>query len=195
VRRFAVVGHRAATSPDFPLEDLPGSAGRLDVLVRCVNAAFVVSHGIRHDTEITLVLQGPPRPPRTIRLVGERLQRLNPDERSTAARIRRALEYEGAAEREVNEGVHVSSRSFADVVKDLAPIHLLAEDGEDLREVELSADPAFLLSDDEDLTAEEAELAGQQVASRVSAGPISLHADQVITLVHNELDRRERRAA
>ncbi|HKZ48012.1 MAG TPA: tRNA (pseudouridine(54)-N(1))-methyltransferase TrmY [Thermoplasmata archaeon] len=195
MRRFAVVGHRAATSPDFPLEDLPGSAGRLDVLVRCVNAAFVVSHGIRRDTEITLVLQGPPRPPRTIRLAGDRLQRLNPDERSTAARLRRALEYEGAVEKEITEGVHTGSRSFADVVGSLAPLYVLAEDGKDLRDTDFPSDPAFLLSDDEDLTADEAQLAADHAAGRVSAGPLTLHSDQVITLVHNELDRRDRRAA
>nr|AAB88387.1 hypothetical protein [Methanococcus maripaludis] len=30
--------------------DLPGSSGRLDLLCRCVNSAFFLSHDMRRDT-------------------------------------------------------------------------------------------------------------------------------------------------
>ncbi|MFQ5987072.1 MAG: hypothetical protein ACE5KQ_06915, partial [Thermoplasmata archaeon] len=90
-RRFIVVGHDANTAGDFALNDLAGATGRLDILLRCVNSAFMLSHDLRRDTEVYLVLLGPPRPPRTLHLRGDQLRHLNPDERSTAALLRQAL--------------------------------------------------------------------------------------------------------
>ncbi len=53
-RRFAIIGHLAPSSGKLNLNDLAGGSGRMDVLVRAVNAALFVSHGIRRDTDITL---------------------------------------------------------------------------------------------------------------------------------------------
>ena len=87
MRRFLILGHSAPIDPGFHLNDLPGGAGRLDVLCRAVGASLLVSHGIRSDVEILLLLRNEVR----IRIDGARVKRLNPDERSTAALIRRAL--------------------------------------------------------------------------------------------------------
>lgn len=190
MRRFAVVGHHAPTSPDFSLEDLAGSAGRLDILVRCVTAALHVSHGLRRDTAITLLLQGPPGVPRALRFIGSELRGLNPDERSTAARIRNALEYEGRLEREVSPGLHAGAFTLAEFVQNGSPLLVLDEQGKDIRDLAFPPEPTFLLSDHEGLTDAERAIAGGPGALAVSVGPKSLHADQVITLVHNELDRR-----
>ncbi|HOC66453.1 MAG TPA: tRNA (pseudouridine(54)-N(1))-methyltransferase TrmY, partial [Methanothrix soehngenii] len=84
MRIFVVVGHKATTQPSFSLEDIPGTSGRLDILCRSVTAAFVLSHGIRKDVLVYLVLLGG-ETPKTIRLMGETLRHLNPDERTTAA--------------------------------------------------------------------------------------------------------------
>lgn len=64
MRIFVVVGHKATTQPSFSLEDIPGTSGRLDILCRSVTAAFVLSHGIRKDVLVYLVLLGgeTPRP-------------------------------------------------------------------------------------------------------------------------------------
>ena len=56
----------------------------MDVLVRAVNAALFVSHGIRRDTDITLHLCGGPGPDRRIWFNGETLSGVRPDERSIA---------------------------------------------------------------------------------------------------------------
>jgi tRNA (pseudouridine54-N1)-methyltransferase len=87
MRRFLILGHSAPIEPDFHLNDLPGGAGRLDVLCRAVGASLLVSHGIRQDVETILLLRDTVR----IRIDGHRVKRLNPDERSTAALIRKAL--------------------------------------------------------------------------------------------------------
>ena len=90
MRTFIVVGHKATTSPNFSLEDIPGTSGRLDILCRAVTAAFMLSHGIRKDVCVYLVLLGG-EVPKTIQLRGETLRHLNPDERTTAALLKKAL--------------------------------------------------------------------------------------------------------
>lgn len=193
MRRFIVIGHKAATAADFKLDDLAGGAGRLDVLLRCINSAFFLSHDLRKDVEVLLVLQGPPGPARTIRLLGSELRYLNPDERSTGALIRNALMRDNASEERSTPGIYVSNRTFSDVLGLLDPntkLVYLKEDGEDIRSAEVPTDTTFVLSDHMDLTADEEALVLQHSPQVLKLGPISYHADHCITIVNNELDRR-----
>ncbi|HXW98392.1 MAG TPA: tRNA (pseudouridine(54)-N(1))-methyltransferase TrmY, partial [Methanomicrobiales archaeon] len=108
MRTFAVVGHLAPTGDGFTLEDLPGSAGRFDVLCRCVNAALSLSHGIRRDAEVHLLLLGQPSPPKDLLVKGSEVRSLSPDERSTAALLRKALALPvGESFREASPGILV----------------------------------------------------------------------------------------
>ncbi len=63
----------------------------MDLLIRCITSAFCLSHDIRRDVEVAIVMLGPGDPPKTIRFLGNELKYLNPDERSTGALIRNAL--------------------------------------------------------------------------------------------------------
>ncbi|MCG2825706.1 MAG: tRNA (pseudouridine(54)-N(1))-methyltransferase TrmY, partial [Thermoplasmatales archaeon] len=139
MRTFLLIGHRVKTSGDFTLNDLCGSTGRLDVLLRCINAAFFLSGDIRRDTEIYLVLLGEPEPPKTIHLIGSELKYLNPDERSTGALIRNALMKEiKNGEIISTPGIYVSKKNFEELLKGLkAQIIYLREDGEDIRNADL----------------------------------------------------------
>ncbi len=191
MRRFIVVGHRAVTTPKFSLDDLAGAAGRMDLLLNAANAALLVSHDLRRDVEVTLVLLGPPDPPRAIRLVGSHLEMWGPDIRSNAALIRRALEHGSRLEGETSSGIFAgrcSLREVLDVIPD--SIVELREDGADIRTVPLSRDVAFVLSDSVDLTSEERAIVAAKKPIVCSVGPRSLHTDHVIAIVHNELDRR-----
>ncbi|MCX6650737.1 MAG: tRNA (pseudouridine(54)-N(1))-methyltransferase TrmY [Methanomassiliicoccales archaeon] len=193
MRRFIVIGHKAATAADFKLDDLAGGAGRLDVLLRCINSAFFLSHDLRRDVEVLLILQGPPGPARTIRLVGSELRYLNPDERSTGALIRNALMRETTSEERSTPGIYVSTRTFQDVLGLLGSetkLVYLKEDGEDIRSAEMPGDVTFVLSDHMDLTPDEEELLLRYSPQVLRLGPISYHADHCVTIVHNELDRR-----
>jgi tRNA (pseudouridine54-N1)-methyltransferase len=193
MRRFVIVGHRAITSGDFKLDDLCGSAGRLDVLLRAINSSFFLSHDIRKDVELQLILLGEPEPPKTVRLVGSELKYLNPDERSTGALIRNALMKKAKGEEKSSPGIYISNRSYKDVLstipKDTQFVYL-KEDGKDIRDVKLSGDMTFVLSDDQDLSAEEEEILMDYSPEKVSLGPISYHSDHCILVVNNEMDRR-----
>lgn len=191
MRQFIVVGHNAATSGDFSLDDMPGSAGRIDILARCVTAAFVTSFDIRRDTQVRLVLLGEPDPPKIVRFEGSELKYLNPDERSAGALIRKALQVKlGTEQRRSTKGVYVERADLAEALRhyDESALFYLHEHGKDVRDVDLHANnAAFILGDHLGLFEEEEEQLSQ--AQRIRVGPIKLHTDQCITLVHNELDR------
>jgi tRNA (pseudouridine54-N1)-methyltransferase len=191
MRQFIVVGHRAATSGDFSLNDMPSSAGRIDLLARCVTAAFVTSFDIRRNTQVRLVLLGEPDPPKVICFQGSELRYLNPDERSAGALIKRALQVKlGAGPRRSTQGVYVERGGLAEALRysNAAALYYLHERGKDLRDVDLPANKvAFILGDHLGLFEDEETQLG--LAQRIRVGPIKLHTDQCITLVHNELDR------
>jgi tRNA (pseudouridine54-N1)-methyltransferase len=193
MRTFIIVGHTATTSPDFSLEDIPGTSGRLDILCRCINAAFVLSHGIRHDVRVLLVLCGDEHP-KTVCLRGEDLRHLNPDERTTAALLKKALAVvaEPLWSRSTS-GIFVRTGGLADVLSELKgeKILYLREDGDDIRSKASmwSSNAVLILGDHLGMTPEEEVSIKQAGAEVVSIGPASLHADHCIVLINNELDR------
>lgn len=192
--RFIVLGHRAYTTGDFKLDDICGGAGRLDVLVRCVNSAFFLSHDLRKDSEIYLVLEGGEDAPKTVRFYGPEMKYLNPDERSTASLIRNALLKKlGSDEVKSSPGVYISRMSFADVMEKLSEgcnFIYLREDGTDVREYEFPEEPCYILGDDKDPTEEEEKIMSSYKYDKICLGPISLHADHCMIVVLNEMDRR-----
>jgi tRNA (pseudouridine54-N1)-methyltransferase len=195
MRRFIVIGQTATASPDFSLTNLPASSGRLDVLLRCLRAALLYSHGLRRDTVVYLVLLGGPRAPRTLRIDGADAQYVRPDERALALTVQRALAApaEGPRFVELGKGVAVAAGGLDAVLADLGPatLYVLEEDAPDVRAAALAAaDPAFFLGDhlgfDEATRARLAALG----ATAVGLGPVSVHADDAVVLITNELDRR-----
>ncbi|TYL40179.1 tRNA (pseudouridine(54)-N(1))-methyltransferase TrmY [Natronococcus pandeyae] len=191
MRQFVLIGHDVPTEPEFSLDDLAGGAGRLDALCRSITSAFVTSHGIREDVRVHLVVQDE----LTISFDGSELRRLNPDERSTAALVRKALEHRdeaiGALPAEPSPGVELYRRGFEETLEEIADegaVVQLHEDGEAIVEVEGLENPIFVLSDHHDFTAEEAELLSAAADQRIRLGPELLHADQAITVAHHYLD-------
>lgn len=186
--RFAIIGHRARTAGDFSLSDLPGGAGRMDVLCRCVNTSFFLSHDMRRDVECYLVLLGDPAPPKTIRFSGAALRYLNPDERSAGSLIKKALARPCGTEYiDSTPGVSVRKGGLERLLDEFEFV-LLDEGGNDIRTAK-TFPGAFLLSDHLNLTTEEEELTRN--LPKISLGPKSLHGDHAIVIVQNELDRRE----
>ena len=147
-----ITGHKAVTSGDFRLDDIAGGAGRLDILVRCVNSAFFLSHSLRKDVEAYLVCEGGNDAPKTVIFRGNELRYLNPDERSTSSLIRNALmkPVEPGAEARSSPGVYVARMSFSDVLERLSEkgsFVYLKEDGTDCREFPFPENPVFVLGD------------------------------------------------
>ena len=213
MRRFIIMGHRAMTTGDFSLNDLPGSSGRIDVLARSINSAFMLSHDIRREVEVVLVLLGPKDPPKTIRLVGNELKYLNPDERTTSALIRNALLKSSAmkkaqttnspepnitknnkpiGELKASPGIYISNNNFADVLERYSSnsnLIYLHESSQDISRFEVKDDLTFILSDDKDFTQEEEQLIRKHSTQEISLGPTAYHSDHCITIIHHLLDQ------
>ncbi len=195
MKSFIIIGHKAVTAP-FSLNDLPGAAGRMDILCRCVNAALFLSHDLRRDVRVYLVLKGG-SPEKLIRFDGSEVRYLSPDERSAASLIKKALE-KNAQEfwTESTPGVSIRKGDLADLFKELnKKVIYLREDGADIRgkKFKNSEEPVFVLGDHEGLTGDEEKIIMEHENEIVSVGPLSLHADHCIIILHNEMDRAEKR--
>ena len=194
VRRFLVVGHAAASAPGFSHKDLSGTGGRIDILARCFPAAFLVSHGLRDDVELYTLHLGPPAAPKAVRARAAQLKHLNPDERTSAILLEKALgaPTTGPVWAAATPGVSVAKLSLDELLADVkAPVVLLHEQGEDVARATLPDDALFVLGDHLGFTAEEERALGERAVARVSLGPVSLQADQCIVVLHNHLDRRQ----
>jgi tRNA (pseudouridine54-N1)-methyltransferase len=203
VRNFAIIGQKASSTEEFILDDLPGTSGRLDVLVRCLRAAMLSSHGIRRGVVVYLVLLGGPLAPRTVRVDGAAVQFLRPDERSLAVRMKKVLASRADDATDawvtVKPGFAVARGGFERVLEDVddATPWILDEAAPDIRETPGLAEShgLFVIGDHLGIPADiRARLDGLG-ARRIAIGPVSVHADDVVALVTNELDRRTVRPA
>jgi tRNA (pseudouridine54-N1)-methyltransferase len=196
VRSFVVIGQTATASAEFRLDDLPGSSGRLDVLLRCVRAALLVSHGLRPDVRVYLVLRGGAPAPRVVRIDSNTARFIRPDERSLALLVQKTLAAAPAdlkdAFVELRPGVALAAGDLACALADVsnAELYVLEEGAPEFRAAgSTSNDVMFVLGDHLGFAAaDRADLAARG-ASAVSIGPLSLHSDDVITIVSNELSR------
>ncbi|MCL2141895.1 MAG: tRNA (pseudouridine(54)-N(1))-methyltransferase TrmY [Methanimicrococcus sp.] len=139
MKDFIIIGNKAVTGGKISLNDLPGSAGRMDVLCRCITAALFISFGMRRDAMVHLVLKGEPGPEKIIRFCGETMRSLNPDERSSGSLIQKALLINATPfEKESTPGVFVRTGNLTVLLEEMKgkrPIYYLKEDGKDILEI------------------------------------------------------------
>ena len=189
MKQFILYARKAVTSPDFSLDDLPGSGGRMDLVARCVCSALWISHDLRRDSCIHVVACGSPNPPVVISFYGNRLRGVSPDERNIAAWIKKTL-----ARKRKNPGINIRKLSFQQLVEEIAPegniFYVLHEKGRDIARVKLKADPVFILGDHIGLPRKEEKFVERFEYEQISLGTISYLASQCITVLHYELDKK-----
>ncbi len=193
MRAFLIVGNKAVTKP-FNLNDLSGSAGRMDIICRCIAQSLFVSHGIRRNVEVYVLLLGSPDPPKALKVVGSEVRYMAPDERNVGGIIRKALSLEVGKEwRESTPGVYVARKNLEELLEELSRMYeivYLREDGVDIRDVACDLkNPLFVLGDHLGLKDEDERLVLKYAKMVVSVSKLSLQADQCIVIVHYELDR------
>jgi len=209
-RRFVIVGQTATASPKFSLVDIAGTSGRLDILLRCLRSALLVSHGLRRDTVVYLVLLGGELAPRVLKVDGRHVRFVRPDERMLAILVQKALarsspDAEPNVFVEIRPGLAVARGGveavLADVARDGAADNALAtyvleENARDLRDGPLASDDVVVFVGDHRGFDEATRARLADVgAVPIGVGPISIHADDAITIVCNEMDRRSAAAA
>lgn len=201
VRRFVLIGQKASASEDFVLDDLPGTSGRLDILVRCLRPALLTSHGLRREVIVYLVLLGGPLAPRVVRIEGAGVRFFRPDERSLAVRMKKALarrdDQDASGFVEVRPGMALARGGLELVLAEArgAQPFVLDERGPDIRASEdVGATDALFAIGDHLGIPDDARAALDRIGARpLSVGPVAVHADDVVTILTNELDRRAAR--
>ena len=181
----------------------------MDLLARTVQASLCVSHGIREDVTCYLVMTSDPRG-KIIRFEGSQLRRFNPDERSTAALIKKALAVRtGSLFREATPGVSIRVGGLFELLQALIDakehdvkanengealrVVVLDEHGTDIRESgDAVLSDVYILSDHQNFSDVEKAVIYEEKhnTTLLSLGPVVLHADHAIVLLHNERDRR-----
>ncbi len=193
MRAFLVVGNRAVTKK-FNLNDLPGAAGRMDILCRCVAQALFYSHGVRKDTEVYLLLLGG-EPSKAVRIRGGEVKYMSPDERNIAGLLRKALQNEKGEWKRSTPGIYSAVKTFDELLYELShqnTLVYLREDGQDIRETASQLkNPLFVMGDHLGLSGEMETKLSAYTDKVVSLSPIPLQADQCILISHYELDRCE----
>jgi len=193
MKDFLIIGHKAVTGT-FSLNDLPGAAGRMDIMCRCVNSALFLSHDLRRDVRVFLLLKGEPSSSKLIRFDGSAVRYLSPDERSAASLIKKALEKNVMDFwTESTPGVSIRNCNLDNILRELdKKIIYLREDGKDIRKKSFDAafDLLFVLGDHLGLTEDEEKIIMGYSPEITSVGPLSLHAEHCIVLLHNEMDRQ-----
>lgn len=196
MRRLVLLVHRVPVSGAFTLNDLAGGGGRMDEVARVVSTAFLTSNDLRRDTEVVLLFGGSPPPAaRVIRLSGERIRFLHPDERSTAALLKNALVRSIPLEGDVeaSPGLVVGPVDPMEELRRLAvdPAAVwLTESGRPAEALAPDRGLTAILSDADDPREDERRLLEDSGIPRLALGPRSLRASQCVDIWHNLLDRR-----
>ena len=192
-RWFAIIGHRAPSSGVLNLNDLAGSGGRMDVLVRAVNSALFVSHGIRQDSHVLLHLMGGAGPNRRIWFDGSSIGGVRPDERSIAGQIKGVLKEEVPPRGhfiEFSSGILHSGGGIEQTVEEwksrgVCPVVLDAGGG-DFSEVPTTMDLGFIISDDKPL--DQGDTKSLHGSVTLSLGDRWLQGHSCIAILHYLLD-------
>ena len=202
MKDFIIIGNKAVTGGKISLNDLPGAAGRMDVLCRCVTASLFISFGMRRDVNVHLILKGAPGPEKVVRFNGETMRSLNPDERSSGSLIQKALLLNAVeTEQQSTTGVFVRTGNLECLLNEFKvdrPIFYLKEDGKDILDMIQNEDSTesaalengvYILGDNQGVFEDDEKTIEDAGASKISVGPLSLLSSQCITLILNALDR------
>ncbi|MCI4346810.1 MAG: hypothetical protein L3K07_08705 [Thermoplasmata archaeon] len=197
-RHLLLLVHAVPVDGAFTLNDLAGGGGRMDEVARVVSTALTLSNELRRDTTVTILFHPKGEGPgRRILVEGARVRYLNPDERSTAALLKNALVRSVLAEGPVESSpgltvARADPRVELEAFVQRPGAVWLTEEGAPLRAQEPLSELSAVLSDPVDPTPLERQLLERSGIPRLSVGPRSLRSSQVVDLLWNELDLRER---
>lgn len=191
MREFIYYSKNGVTAGNLIKDDLM-KAGRLDIAINVLIQTFFISNETREDVKFHLILEGQPNPP--VHILIEYDKDLPISKKDVAGLIKRML-YKCPKEKEkllkIFPGCFVEKRSFESLVKTLDSegknIFLLDKKGKDIRKLKFNGNEVFILGDQEGFPKEKQKFLKK--IDKISVSPKVLFASQVVTLVHNELDR------
>ncbi len=199
MREIIYYSRTAPTSGSYIKENLQES-GRIDIAIHTVIATFFLSHKIRTDVKLHLSFAGPPDPPKHLEIMPVTEGQTGVDKiylaKTNVSIILKKMLYKfkEGEKREVFPGFSVERKSFLDLVHDFIKaernIYILDPDGEDIRTVEIKENPIVILGDHKGLPGKELKRL-KKLCIPISIGKRTYFASQTLSVVNNELDRRE----
>lgn len=195
---YIVRAHSAPADPGQLLAAV-GSGAHVEYLAQIIVNALFVAKGHRNDVTLTLVLEKSGDYSRALSIPGNAFGSLGGLHESALLEVIADSLFEGrglAKEASVTTGlgIRVSATSFEHIARDRlagGPVFLLDRKGQDVREVSVPRNAAFLLTDHVPMPKKLARSLVRRGAIPVSLGPVMLHASQCVVVVQNEIDRRE----
>lgn len=201
-RTFVYFSGKARTSGNF--DDLM-QAGRMDIVAHVIINAFFLSRKLRDDAVLHLVFYGQPDPPKHLEMhsggnvpeTGSEVGSLDISKKDVIGTVKKMLyKYRKGEKHEVFKGYYIEKKNLYDVLEELEnegkEIFILDEDGEDIRDIKTEdlKDAAFVLGDHDGFPDKELKRLKKNYRT-VKVGNKVYFASQVVTIVNNELDRRE----
>ena len=208
MREFVYYSKSGVTSGNLIKDDLM-KAGRIDIACQFILQSFFVSRAMRDDTKVHLILMGPPDSPKHLELFpGKNLggieKSIDISKKDVAGLIKRMLYKSsgcrksgcrGVEKVEVAEGYSVEKKSFVKLLEEFSEagkeIYVLDRRGEDIRDVSIGEDAVFVVGDHDGIPKSEMKRVKHLGLRKIRVSPKMLFASQVVTLVHNEVDRKE----
>lgn len=201
MREFIYYSKNAVTAGNKIKDDLM-KAGRMDIACQIVIMSFFVSNHTREDVKLHLIFNGAPDPPRHLEMFpGENSQfgeidaKIDISKKDVAGLIKRMLyKYKKGEKHEVAKGYNIEKKGMVKVVDELMEegkeVYVLDKRGEDIRDLELKGNEVFILGDHQGIPKHELKALKNRGVKKVNVGPNMLFASQVMTIIHNELDRK-----
>jgi tRNA (pseudouridine54-N1)-methyltransferase len=189
MRTFVLYARKARTDSNFKLNDLI-SAGRLDLVCRCISSALWLSHKAREDARIFVVLNGPPKPPVTICFQGSEYSTVYVDEITNAKWVKKILSMNFGKEWLEVEGTKVARKSFQEVLTELGEKnYVLHEKGEFIENLKLNKNPIIVLGDQVGLPDKEERFALRN-GEKISLGKNIYLASSCISILNWICDKQ-----
>jgi tRNA (pseudouridine54-N1)-methyltransferase len=204
MREFIYYSKNARTSGKFDLNNLM-KAGRMDIACQIIIMAFFVSHQMREDVKLHLVFDGPPDAPKHLEMFpGKNIQfadissRIDISKKDVAGLIKKMLyKYKKEEKREISPGYAIEKKSLIQVVGELIKqgkeVYLMERRGRDIRDFKKKEfeKAVFLIGDQEGIPKQELKKLKKIGIKKVSVGRQMYFASQTMTLIQNELDRKQ----
>lgn len=189
MRTFVLYARKARTDDNFKLNDLI-SAGRMDLVCRCISSALWLSHKAREDARIFVVLNGPPKPPVTICFQGLEYSTVYVDEITNAKWVKKILSMNFGKEWLEVEGTKVARKSFQEVLTELGgKNYVLHEKGEFIENLKLNKNPIIVLGDQVGLPDKEERFALRN-GEKISLGKNIYLASSCISILNWICDKQ-----
>ncbi len=204
MREFIYYSENARTSGNFDVNNLM-KAGRLDIACQIIIMGFFVSHHMRDDVKLHMIFNGPPNSPVHIEMFpGENKQfadikgQIDISKKDIAGLIKKMLYKVKKGERkEVAPGYSVEKKNFVNLVEEMIndgkKIYILDRKGKDIRNLEDDEieNSVFIIGDQDGIPKSELKKLKKLGVEKISVGKQMYFASQTMTIIQNEMDRRE----